>query len=170
VDDVPGVQSDRLVASAREWHRLQLAALAFVGLCGVLRGGDSGEVPAWVDSLAGILALVGLALAAVAVVLVALVAWPVTAELARPVAAARRLRVGIWLTFAAVAVTAAASLSGWWPGAGSTAGSVAVSTSSGSACGQVVSGASGWLELQTSSGRVRTPLSEVLSVEPVEAC
>jgi hypothetical protein len=78
-----GVDTDRrsddtagpLVASARGWHGVQLAALAFIGLCGVLSGSDP-EVPRPVQVAAGVLALVALALACAATFVVATVAWP----------------------------------------------------------------------------------------------
>lgn len=64
-----------LVASARGWHGVQLAALAFIGLCGVLSDSDP-EVPRSVQLAAGVLALVALALACAATFVVATVAWP----------------------------------------------------------------------------------------------
>ena len=66
-------------ASAREWHKLQLGVLGFVGLCGVLRGDSGSGRPLWLQDLSGIAALAGLVLALVAVTLVATVAFPLVA-------------------------------------------------------------------------------------------
>ena len=49
-------------ASAREWHKLQLGVLGFVGLCGVLRGDSGSGRPLWLQDLSGIAALAGLVL------------------------------------------------------------------------------------------------------------
>ena len=100
-------------ASAREWHKLQLGVLGFVGLCGVLRGDSGSGRPLWLQDLSGIAALAGLVLALVAVTLVATVAFPLVAVPRNP--AARRLRLGIGVTFVAVALTALSALSMWWP-------------------------------------------------------
>jgi hypothetical protein len=56
---------EALTASAREWHKLQVAALAFVGLCGVLTGDNGTRLPIWLQSVAGVLALLALAAAAI---------------------------------------------------------------------------------------------------------
>jgi hypothetical protein len=86
-------------ASAREWHKLQLGVLGFVGLCGVLRGDSGSGRPLWLQDLSGITALAGLVLALVAVTLVATVAFPLVAVPGNPPAIARRLRLGIGVTF-----------------------------------------------------------------------
>ncbi|CUR55591.1 conserved membrane hypothetical protein [metagenome] len=102
--------------SAREWHRLQLGALAFVGLCGVIQGDSGNADPRWLQTTSGLLALAGLILAGLSVLLVATVAWPLMAAHATtPEVASRRLRSGIALTFVAVALTALAASSSWWP-------------------------------------------------------
>ena len=84
----------QVLASAREWHKLQLGALGFVGLCGVLRGDSGSGRPLWLQDLSGVAALAGLVLALVAVTLVATVAFPLVAVPSKPAAAARRLRLG----------------------------------------------------------------------------
>ena len=86
-------------ASAREWHKLQLGVLGFVGLCGVLRDDAGSGRPLWLQDLSGITALAGLVLALVAVTLVATVAFPLVAVPGNPPAIARRLRLGIGVTF-----------------------------------------------------------------------
>ena len=56
---------DRLAelrGSAKGWHGVQLAALGFIGLCGVLQTGDASD-PMPLQVLAGILVLVAFACA-----------------------------------------------------------------------------------------------------------
>ena len=67
---------EALTASAREWHKLQLGVLGFVGLCGVLRDDAGSGRPLWLQDLSGIAALADLVLALIAVTLVATVALP----------------------------------------------------------------------------------------------
>ncbi|HEU0287468.1 MAG TPA: hypothetical protein VFR22_10525, partial [Nocardioidaceae bacterium] len=135
-----------LRTSARGWHGVQLAVLGFIGLCGVLQRGHE-DLPRWLQVLAAVLVLVALAVACLATVLVALAAWPVYAkappsdddqvEVRRTVG---RLRIGIALTFVAVALTALATTSQWWPTkaeSGSSAALVDVTTASGEVCGEL---------------------------------
>ena len=162
-------------ASAREWHKLQLGVLGFVGLCGVLRGDSGSGRPLWLQDLSGIAALAGLVLALVAVTLVATVAFPLVAVPRNPAAIARRLRLGIGVTFVAVALTALSALSMWWPDrAGKqvdrASDQVTVTTSSGSACGTVLDSASGSLDLEVNGERVRVPLNRLVSIRPVDDC
>jgi hypothetical protein len=166
--DDDGIEpTSELQASAREWHRLQLAALAFVGLCGVLQGDSGGRNPMWLQTLAGVLVLAGLVLAGVAVVLVALVAWPLGAA-TDPSSAQRRLRVGIALTFLAVTLTALSAMSNWWPE--NETAEVTVTTPGGTACGTVTAGDPGWVTLATPDGRVRARITELVSVTPANGC
>lgn len=113
----PVAPPDPLTASAREWHKLQVGALAFVGLCGVFTGDDGTRLPLWLQVLAGILGLAALATAALGLLLVALVAWPQGAP-ADPLAAARQLRAGVVLTCIAVGLVALSAASNWWPSFG----------------------------------------------------
>ena len=56
----PAAPPDRLAelrGSAKGWHGIQLAALGFIGLCGVIQTGDSTD-PRSLQVLAGILVLV----------------------------------------------------------------------------------------------------------------
>ena len=105
--------------SAREWHKLQLGVLGFVGLCGVLRGDSGSGRPLWLQDLSGITALAGLVLALVAVTLVATVAFPLVAVPGNPPAIARRLRLGIGghvsVAVALTTLSALSALSMWWP-------------------------------------------------------
>ena len=160
--------SDALSASAREWHKVQLAALAFVGLCGVLTGDNGVRLPLWLQVVAGVLALLALGVAAAGLLLVALVAWPLGAP-ADPVTGARRLRAGVILTGVAVGLTALSASSNWWPESGAE-DSVQVRTSSGSTCGEVVDSAEGWIHLDVRGTVVRVDLVEVISLRPTDSC
>lgn len=166
-----------LQASARGWQQLQVGVLGFVGLCGLFSGDASAARPAWVQDASGVVAVTGLAAALTAVVIVASVAHPFTARPMSAVAAARRLRSGIIVTFVAVTLTALAALSWWWPqhreGAEAPAPAqrvVAVATTTGSACGDLVESGSGAIILDTEGKRVRIPLSRLSSIEVVDKC
>jgi hypothetical protein len=100
----------RLQDSAREWQKLQLAALGFVGLCGVLRGDAGSARPLWLQDLSGIAALAGLVLAILAVTMLATVANPLTTRPMSVPAASRRLSGGIVITFVVVGLTALSAL------------------------------------------------------------
>lgn len=154
--------------SAREWHKLQLAALAFVGLCGVLTGDNGTRLPMWLQSVAGVLALLALAVAAIGVLLVALVAWPLDSP-ADPTTGGRRLRAGVILTGVAVGLTALSASSNWWPQSNAER-PVQVSTSSGTACGQIVDSAAGWIDLDVRGTVVRVDLVDLVSLRPTESC
>ena len=159
---------DALSASAREWHKLQLAALAFVGLCGVLTGDNGTRLPFWLQSVAGLLALLALAVAAMGVLLVALVAWPLGAP-ADPDTGARRLRAGVILSCVAVGLTALSASSNWWPQT-SAERPVQVSTASGTACGHVVDSAAGWIDLDVRGTVLRIDLVDLVSLRPTDSC
>jgi hypothetical protein len=159
---------DALSASAREWHKLQLAALAFVGLCGVLTGDNGTRLPMWLQSVAGVLALLALAVAAIGVLLVALVAWPLGAP-ADPITSARRLRAGVILTGLAVGLTALSASSNWWPQS-SAERPLRVSTSGGTVCGELVDSAAGWIDLDVRGTVIRVDLVDLVSLRPTESC
>ena len=57
----PSSQLVELRVSARGWHGIQLAAIGFVGFCGVMQDGRP-DNPMWLQVCAGILVLVALAL------------------------------------------------------------------------------------------------------------
>jgi len=182
----PGIdpQPSRLKAlrvSARGWHGVQLAVIGFIGLCGVLQGGRP-DNPWWLQAFAGIMALVALALALVATFLVALVAWPLygareravpdeTAELERE---GRRIKLGLALTFAAVAALALGSASGWWPQDESDAGAdelVAVQDANGDRwCGALDDASPGNVSVSVDGDPVVVALRDVVAVGPVDSC
>jgi hypothetical protein len=175
--------------SARGWHGVQLAVLAFIGLCGVLTDRDA-DTPRWLQVTAGVLAISALALACASIFLVASVAWPfpaspsgVTSRRTRrgnPETVTRRLRVGVALTYVAVAVMALAASSSWWPTATSTGADgeggasprvVEITDRSGrTACGELVDGPEGRVRLATDRGTVELALGGVADISPVEAC
>ncbi|WP_107773891.1 hypothetical protein [Nocardioides sediminis] len=172
--DTPGERAEQraaveaLTASAREWHKLQIAALAFVGLCGVLTGDNGTRLPMWLQSVAGVLALLALGFAAIGLLLVAVVAWPpgVLTDLS---AGARRLRAGVAFTCVAVGLTALSASSNWWPESGADR-PVQVSTNGGTACGPIVDSAAGWIDLDVEDTVLRVDLTKVVSLRPVESC
>lgn len=164
----PNTSPDVLTASAREWHKLQVAALAFVGLCGVLTADNGTRLPLWLQAVAGVLALLALAAAGIGLLLVAVVAWPLGRSV-EPDAGARRLRAGVTLTCVAVGLTALSASSNWWPQSGAER-PVQVSTSSGTACGQVVDSAAGWIDLDAAGTVVRVELADLISLRPTETC
>ncbi|WMX45774.1 hypothetical protein RGF97_14170 [Streptomyces roseicoloratus] len=168
--DAHGVQ-----ASARGWLTLQLAALGFVGLCGALKAGGSGSTaPRGVEAVAGVLVLVALFVAILAVYLVGRTAWPHSATPDDPVRAARRLRTGLVLTFITVLLTALAATTAWWPApetppAAGQGGAVEVTTSTGRWCGELTRG-SGALALEVRGRTVEILVTDVLAVTPVADC
>jgi hypothetical protein len=171
--------SDRLAAlraSARGWHGVQLAVIGFIGLCGVLQGGRP-DNPMWLQVFAGVLALAALALACVATVLVALVAWPLyggrgpaddAAALERD---GRRLKRGLVLTFAALAVLALGTASGWWPQDDGGGNLVAVEAANGERwCGTLSDAGPGSVGVSVGGGPVVVSLDDVVAVGPVDSC
>jgi hypothetical protein len=113
----PGDRLERLSASARGWHTIQMAVLGFIGICGILRT-TSSTAPRAVQLLAAALAVAALAVACMAIFTVGRVAYPVgdALEADRAVAGGTaRLRAGIQLTIIALILAVIAALSGWWP-------------------------------------------------------
>ena len=159
---------EALTASAREWHKLQVAALAFVGLCGVLTGDNGTRLPMWLQSVAGVLALLALASAAIGLLLVAVVAWPLGVP-PDAAAGARLLRTGVGFTCVAVGLTALSASSNWWPQSDADR-PVQVSTSSGTVCGPVVDSDAGWIELGVGDAVVRVDLADLISLRPTQSC
>jgi hypothetical protein len=174
--------SDRLAAlraSARGWHGVQLAVIGFIGLCGVLQGGRP-DNPMWLQVFAGVLALAALALACVATFLVALVAWPlyggreptVTDEAVEVERDGRRLKSGLVLTFAALALLALGTATGWWPQDEADGGElVAVQATNGERwCGTLTDASPGSISVAVDGNPVVVSLEDVVAVGPVDSC
>jgi hypothetical protein len=173
-----------LRASAKGWHGVQLAVLGFIGLCGVLQGAAGQIGPHWLQVLAGVLVLLALALACTATALVATAAWPVH-DIADGVAAgvsadnllhhtARRLRLGIMITFLAVVLLAVGATSSWWPedaaSSGGDASLVEVTTNQGAACGTLQDGDPGTITISSGGQQVVVPAQSVVRLRPVASC
>ena len=183
-----------LARSARGWHGVQLAVLAFIGLCGVLTDDDPAH-PRWLQIGSALAALLALALACLAVFLVASVAWPFpTAStdgddaVAGAAAGAggdtaltgrRRLRTGVALTYAAVITMAIAASASWWPdrqegefGGGDGAGANVEVTahSGGTACGELLDAPAGTVRLATASGDLTVPIARLAGIVPADFC
>src|SRR5690348_7840428 len=163
---------EKLSASARGWHTIQMAVLGFIGICGVLRATDS-SVPAVVQWTAAVLAAAALVLAGAGIYLVGRVAYPfeTAAASASPAAVARaaaRLRAGIRLTVLALVLVVVAALSGWWPRTGAPGGAsatVTVSDQNGRTwCGRLVDGDTGVVAVDTSQGLIGVPVQTVADV------
>jgi drug/metabolite transporter (DMT)-like permease len=173
---------DELRTSARGWHGVQLAVLGFIGLCGVLEHGGGEGNPRSLQIIAGVLIVLALVLSCAATALVASAAWPVYgSDPALPPApgdayatevqrTGKRLRLGIGITFLAVAMTAVAATSSWWPREKAQSASVEVSTNGGVACGELRDATPGVLALDSDGRRVTVALSDVLQLRPVTAC
>jgi hypothetical protein len=172
-----------LRASAKGWHGVQLAVLGFIGLCGVLQGAAGQDGPHWLQVLAGALVLLALALACTATALVATAAWPVHELEDGPPSGvavdavlhhtARRLRSGIAITFLAVMVLAVGATSSWWPEEESSSGGgsqVEVTTSQGTACGQLRDGDPGTIAVASSGRLVVIASGDVVRLRPVASC
>ncbi len=167
-----------LRTSARGWHGVQLAVLGFIGLCGVLKGGDS-TAPGWIEALAGLLTLAAFAMACLGTYLVARAAWPLYGPEPTPpggdrlaiAEASRSLRSGLVLTFVAVALLALGATSAWWPADGDDeAAAVEVQAGGRSWCGRLAAAGPGVLGVVTTDGAVALRLETVEGIAPATTC
>jgi hypothetical protein len=167
-----------LANSARGWHGVQLAVLAFIGLCGVLSDVDR-AMPRWLQVTAGVLAAAALITSCLSIFIVASVAWPFSARDPRgdvPRAAARRLRTGIALTYVAVGLMAAAASSSWWPtpalhAVDGSAATVRITDQAGrSACGTIIDGPQSTIRLATANGTIELAVNGLADIAPVDSC
>jgi hypothetical protein len=175
----PAHRLQRVRESAAGWHRVQLAMIGFVGLCGVLAKMGEASAPRSIQVVAGVLVLVSLAVALLATYLVGRVAWPLyrardtagnptePVDLTGPT---RSLRLGLVATFAAIVILAVATTSGWWPSAGAAGGGelVRVDTTNGSVCGRLVEG--GGISVEAQGQVVQVPQGTVTRLTPVSSC
>ncbi|MDP1849359.1 MAG: hypothetical protein Q8K79_16330 [Solirubrobacteraceae bacterium] len=181
----PAAPPDRLAelrASAKGWHGIQLAALGFIGLCGVIQTGDATD-PWTLQVLSAILVLAAFCLACAGIYLVGRAAWPLYRgepgragdDAAAIELVSRQLTRGLLMTFLSIAALALATAASWWPkeaadaGAG---GSVRVQTDDGrTACGELTgSPQPGTLRVETDAQPVVLSLDALASVAPVSGC
>lgn len=185
-DSAPAAE-DRLAelrASAKGWQGVQLAALGFIGLCGVIETGDSTN-PWALQVMSGILVLVALVLACAGIYLVGRAAWPlyrgepqaVAGGEAAIAATSRQLTRGLLLTFLSIAVLALATAASWWPqeqgdGGGGGAADIQLQTNDGrTACGELIeSPHSGTLRVIADDEPVDVALGALASISPVGNC
>lgn len=175
---------DRLAelrASAKGWHGVQLAALGFIGLCGVINPGESSN-PEGLQVLAGTLILVAFVAACLGIYYVGKAAWPIYG--AQPPSAAgtdqavvdrasAQLKRGLAMTFVSIALTALAATSSWWPTEGTGAGvTVEVQAAGGqTVCGELADSIrAGTVRVVTDGQPVDVPAGQVASVRPVGSC
>jgi hypothetical protein len=166
------MQPDSMIDSAKGWHNLQLAVMGFIGLCGVLRMGDTPTGPEWLSWWSTGMSVAAFVAALISMWMVGGVAFPLYSGDQMPRNATGRLKGGIGMTFASIVMMALAALGGWWPASSSSSENVQVSDPSGnSACGELVQGApSGSMWLQTDQGRVTVALKNVSEIRQVSAC
>jgi hypothetical protein len=177
----PQARLAELRGSAKGWHGIQLAALGFIGLCGVIKPGESSN-PEGLQALAGTLILVAFAAACMGIYYVGKAAWPIygadpvgmaDADQAAVDRASRQLRRGLALTFVSIALTALAATSSWWPieeaGAGAT---VEIQATGGqTVCGELAESArDGTLRVVTDAQPIDVQLAQVASLRPVDGC
>ena len=185
-DSVPAAQ-DRLAelrASAKGWHGIQLAALGFIGLCGVIQTGDSTN-PWGLQVMSGILVLVAFVLACTGIYLVGRAAWPLYGgEPQAPAAGeraieltSRQLTRGLVATFLSIAALALAGAASWWPqeqggGGGDGTADVQLQTNDGrTACGQLTeSPHTTMLRVIADDEPVDVALDALASLSPVGSC
>jgi hypothetical protein len=182
-DEPTPAADDRLAelrSSAKGWHGVQLAALGFIGLCGVINPGESSN-PEALQTLSGTLILVAFIAACLGIYYVGKAAWPIYGSGPPTVGdqsaidrASGQLKRGLVLTFVSIALTALATSTSWWPtdDEGGSAATVQVQASSGeSICGELVeSSQSGTLRVLTDAQPVEVQLTQVASVRPVDSC
>ena len=185
MSDSATAAQDRLAelrTSAKGWHGIQLAALGFIGLCGVIQTGDSAQ-PWALQVMSAILVLVAFALACTGIYLVGRAAWPLYRG--DPHAAhggeeavsttSRQLTRGLLMTFLSIAALALATAASWWPkengGAGG-ATQVQVQTNDGrSACGELREAPQpGTLRVLADDQPLDVALGSLASVSPVGGC
>ena len=169
---------EQLAESARGWHRIQLAVLGFIGFCGVFWDGAGSASPAAVRWLAAALVAAAFVLANLAIFMVGRVAHPVHALSDSATTAdgtvidrrTRRLRTGIRLTYLAVALLVAATLSSWLPTSPADGGVLVADATGQGWCGQLVEAPAGEVRLSTADGPVGIPLNSVTLIRPQAGC
>lgn len=179
IEDSDPEALEELATSARGWHSIQLAVLGFIGFCGIIWDGDAPTVRTWLRWLPGVLVVLSLLLALVAIHVVGRVAYPLRGSVQtapEQVGQAldvrtRRLRRGIAMTYAAMAVLVVATLSGWVPDDSEVEDAAVVADVTGQAwCGELGEGAGDELRLDTAEGTVTLAVDRVAVIHPVAGC
>lgn len=183
ISQPPAGKTNELRASAIAWQKIQFAVLAFIGLCGVLKGVGTSGGPRWLQIVAAILILLALIVACYATFLVGRVAWPLYSADKLPPAgsaemggdelhrAVRSLRTGLGLTLVALILASAAATSSWWPAKETGAAQVTVSTTTGfTYCGTWAGSGNGFLLLQFAGQTHGIPLSQIGTVNFTSSC
>lgn len=170
---------EELAASARGWHRIQLAVLGFIGFCGIIWDGGDPSAPSWLRWVPAVLVVLALLLALLAIHAVGRVAYPFRGpvrtapeQLPRAVGVrARRLRTGIALTYVAMTVLVVATLAGWAPDTAAVDDAAVVADVTGQSwCGELDERAGGELRLDTADGAVTLAVDRVAMIHPVAGC
>lgn len=168
-----------LATSARGWHSIQLAVLGFIGFCGIIWDGGDPAAPTLLRWLPGVLVVLALLLALVAIHVVGRVAYPFRGaartapeEVRRTVdVRARRLRTGIALTYVAMTALVVATLSGWVPDTSDVGDAAVVADVTGQSwCGELAERAGAELRLDTAEGAVTLATDRVAVIHPVAGC
>jgi len=185
-DDDPATTSANRLAELRSaaqgWHGAQLAALGFIGLCGVIKPSETSN-PEALQTFSGALILIAFVAGCLGVLFVGKAAWPIYGGEPAPTGdagpgaidrASRQLKRGLVLTFVSIALTALATSTSWWPAedaGGSTATVEVQATGGGSVCGELAeSSQAGTLRVLTDTQPVEVQLGQVASVRPVDGC
>jgi uncharacterized iron-regulated membrane protein len=126
------------------------------------------ENPMWLQTLAAVLIFGALATALIAIAVVGRVAWPPARPPAQP---ARQLKLGILLTFLAVAMLALGTTSMWWPQSDGSGEQVQVQAADGQTwCGRLTEAREGTVGVQTDAGPIVVRLADVAAVRPADTC
>jgi phosphatidylglycerophosphate synthase len=169
------MQSDSLIDSAKGWHNIQLAVMGFIGLCGVLRMGETPAGPEWLMWWSTAMSILAFITSLLSMWMVGSVAFPLYGFAAEgqqlPPSAPGRLKAGIGMTFLTIILMVLASLAGWWPSSPGEDKVEVRDAQGASACGTWVEGApAGALWLRTPEGTITVSLRQVTDMRPVAAC
>jgi hypothetical protein len=170
-------QLDRLAESAHGWHRIQLAVLGFIGFCGLFWDGGSVDGLTGLQGLLMVLVALAFLLAIVAIFVVGRVAHAFQApaettgtDRETVERQARQLHTGIRMTYVAVALVVAATLSAWLPVSADDDAVVMADTTGRTWCGRLVEAPAGEARLITAEGPVAISLDRLALLRPVGDC
>ena len=170
---------DRVAESAQGWHRIQLAALGFIGFCGLFWDGGNVAHLRGVPELLMVLVALAFVLAIVAIFVVGRVAHPFNApaettgtDRETVTRQARQLRTGIRMTYVAVALVVAATLSVWLPASTGDGAVVMVDLDGQAWCGQLVEAPLGEARLESAQDArvISLDLDHLALLRPVGGC